>query len=274
MVESFWVRNPSFSNLFYPENPLQLKTSVERLLIREKDIKKVSFLLVPHAGYIYSGATAGKTFACSEISKRVIIMGPNHTGKGKSVSIWTKGLWKTPLGEISIDEENSIKLIELTGKEYKDREGHIKEHSIEVELPFMQVRYGNFSMVPICVATENYIELKRLGECIAKTIELSKEETTIIVSSDMNHYESAETNKKKDFYAIEAILNLDPEKLYKEVNEKEISMCGYAPAVSALYALNLLQGKSMELIDYSHSGIVTGDYSEVVSYAGIRCAEN
>lgn len=270
-MESDWIREPIAVNLFYPENPLQLKKTIERLLVREKEIKKVSFLLVPHAGLIYSGSTAGKTFACSEISQRIIILGPNHTGFGKPISIWKKGFWKIPLGNAKIDEELSFDLLKALGENFDDRLGHKREHSIEIILPFMQVRYENFSFVPICVETKDYDELIELGEAIFKISKKYDNNITLIVSSDMNHYESAKVNKKKDDYAINAILKLDTKRLYEVVKEKEISMCGFAPCVSALYALKKIAINKVEVIDYTHSGIITKNENEVVSYVGIRC---
>lgn len=270
-MESDWIREPIVANLFYPENPFQLKKTIERLLVREKEFKKASFLLVPHAGLIYSGSTAGKTFACSEVSQRVIILGPNHTGLGKPISVWKKGFWKTPLGNAKIDEELSCELLNALGENFDDRLGHQREHSIEVVLPFMQVRYENFSFVPVCVKTEEYLELIELGESIAKIIKKFNNDITLIISSDMNHYESVKINKIKDDYAIDAILRVDAEGLYDIVKEKEISMCGFASCVSALYALKAIKVQNVEVIDYTHSGIITNDENEVVSYVGIRC---
>lgn len=271
MAEKEWIRNPVVANLFYPGNSLQLMTTIERLLVREKEMKKSTFLLVPHAGYIYSGSTAGKTFACSEISKKVIILGPNHTGIGKPISIWSKGFWNTPIGSVKVDEEVASEMLNSLGKEFEDKSGHLREHSIEVELPFMQVRYENYTIVPVCVGTENYEELVELGKAIVKVFRSFKNDVTLIVSSDMNHYESVEVNKKKDDYAIKKILKIDEKGLYEVVQEKNISMCGYAPCVSALYAMKNLGFSNVEVVDYTHSGIVTNNDSEVVSYVGIRC---
>ncbi|MCX7830586.1 MAG: AmmeMemoRadiSam system protein B [Acidobacteria bacterium] len=271
MEDRKWVRNSVVSGLFYPDNPLHLRTAVERLLIREKELKRVSFLLVPHAGYLYSGSTAGKTFACSDISERAIILGPNHTGIGKPISVWSRGCWKTPLGDVKIDEEAAGILLSLIGKEYEDRDGHLREHSIEVELPFMQVRYEKIKIVPICVGTEKYAELVELGEGIAKVSKRFNNNLTIIVSSDMNHYESAEMNREKDEAALNEIINLNAEALFKVVNEKKISMCGYSPCVAAIFALKQLGENKIEVVDYTHSGVISGDYDEVVSYAGARC---
>ncbi|MFB3851594.1 MAG: AmmeMemoRadiSam system protein B [Acidobacteriota bacterium] len=271
MAFSGWTRNSVFADLFYPGNPLQLKTTVERLLVREKEIKKTSFLLVPHAGYIYSGSVAGKTFACSDISKRVIVLGPNHTGFGRPISIWTKGFWKTPLGLLNIDEEISEELINILGKECEDKEGHLKEHSIEVEIPFLQVRYEKVDFVPICVGTENYVELIELGNAISEVVKKFENNVSIIVSCDMNHYERAEINRVKDEAALKAIEKLDSKELYEVVAEKNISMCGYAPCVASISALSKLGKWKVELVDYSHSGVLTNSDEEVVSYAGVRC---
>jgi MEMO1 family protein len=270
MADGSWIRNPVVAGTFYPGNSLQLQNAVEKLLVREMEMRKPLFLLVPHAGYIYSGSTAGKAFAASELPSRIVILGPNHTGMGAPVSVWSKGSWLNPLGEVKIDEELAELLLSNSGSAKEDTLAHLREHSIEVQLPFLQVRYENIKIVPVCVAVHKYEDLIKLGDSMAKAFEDIKDDVAFVVSSDMNHYENAGACIIKDGKAIDAMVNLDPQKLYEVVIENKITMCGSASAVAALQAVKKMGAKHCEILDYSHSGMVTGDESEVVSYAGLR----
>lgn len=256
--------------MFYPEQPLQLKTSVERLLVRMMEPVEPIAIVVPHAGYIYSGATAGKTFAASNLPQRLIILCPNHTGLGTPISCWAKGAWKTPLGTVPVDEELCDALMAFTPRVEADEIAHMREHAIEVQLPFLQVMLERFSFVPVCVGTRDVEWLEALGRGMAAVVAASKDPVAIIVSSDMNHYEDAGTNRRKDDLALDAIESLAPQLLHRVVTKNHITMCGFAPAVSALFAARELGADRSELVDYTHSGMVTGDDAEVVSYAGVR----
>ena len=270
MADVSWRRNPVVAGTFYPGNASQLRHSVENLLTREREVLSPRILLVPHAGYIYSGATAGRSYACCELPKRLFVLGPNHTGIGAGVSVWPEGSWATPLGEVEIDADLAERFLSAAKIAEKDRLAHMREHSIEVQLPFIQVRYEDVRFVPVCVGVHRLDSLMELGEALAESCRGIEKETVFVVSSDMNHYESAKVNRGKDDKAIAAMVELDPEKLYRTVVENEISMCGLAPAVAALQGAKLLGAKNCELVDYTHSGIMTGDDSEVVSYAGVR----
>jgi len=270
MADISWRRKPVVAGAFYPGIAAQLRHSVENFLTREREMLSPRLLLVPHAGYIYSGATAGRSFACSELPKRLFILGPNHTGMGAGISVWPEGSWMTPLGEVVIDADLAERLLSAGGPAESDREAHLREHSIEVQLPFIQVRYEGVKIVPVCVGVRRFQDLIDLGESLARACEGIERETAFVVSSDMNHYESAAVNREKDEKAISAFTALDPEGLYGAVLENEISMCGFAPAVAALHAAKLLGAENAGLIDYTHSGMMTGDDDEVVSYAGMR----
>lgn len=270
MADISWRRKPVVAGTFYPGVAAQLRHSVENFLTREKEMLSPRLLVVPHAGYIYSGATAGRSYACCELPSRLIVLGPNHTGMGAAVSVWGEGSWETPLGEVPVDKELSERFVSASDLAEKDRQAHLREHSIEVQLPFIQVRHESVSILPICVGIRRFDDLIRLGESLAETCRGIESETAFVVSSDMNHYESAVVNRSKDDKAIAALIELDPEGLYKAVVENHISMCGFVPAVAALHASKLLGARQGELIDYTHSGMMTGDDGEVVSYAGVR----
>jgi hypothetical protein len=225
---------------------------------------------VPHAGYIYSGLVAGHTISRIQFKDTFIIMGPNHTGMGKPFSIMTKGSWKTPFGEVPIDTDMAKSLMAASTYLKEDEDAFAGEHSIEVQLPFLQYFKKDIKFVPIILASHPdskvYLEM---GEQLARALSEAKEKAVIIASSDMTHYEPIVAAKTKDGHAIDAILALDPEELHRRVQEYNITMCGYAPAMVLLQAANVIGAAGAELVKYTTSGDVTGDNRNVVGYAGI-----
>lgn len=264
------VRTPAVAGAFYPGHPLQLKTAVERFLVRTVEPVRALAVIVPHAGYIYSGATAGKTYASVVLPKKLIILCPNHTGYGEALSLMVSGTWATPLGEVPIDDDLASALLSEVPQLADDASAHRREHAVEVQLPFLQVLLGSFSFVPVALGTHDYATLETLGHGMARVLSASKEPAAIVVSSDMNHYEDAHTNRAKDDLALEAVTKLAPKELHRIVLTRHITMCGFAPAVAALVAANDLGADKSEVVDYTHSGMVTGDDDQVVSYAGVR----
>jgi len=263
------VRNPVVAGQFYPESSSQLKAMIKEL-IDEKAVKEeVVGLVSPHAGYIYSGPVAGATISKIKFKDTFIIIGPNHTGRGKQFSIMTEGVWKTPLGEVEIDSVLAKQILATSDYLQEDSLAHQYEHSIEVQLPFLQYFKPDIKLVPIILAQGNADAFKEIGREIARAIKELNKEVVIMASSDMTHYEPHESARKKDNQAIEAILDLDEDELLKRVEEFNISMCGYAPTVSLISAAKELGAKGAELVKYQTSGDTSGDYSSVVGYAGI-----
>ncbi len=263
------IRNPVVSGQFYPESPSQLKAMIEGF-IDEKAVKEeVIGLVSPHAGYKHSGPVAGAVISKIKFKDTFIIMGPNHTGRGKPLSIMTQGAWKTPLGEVEIDSELGKQILAASSHLEEDYVAHQDEHSIEVQLPFLQYFKKDIRLVPIMLAYSSGATYKEIGKELAKAIKDLSKEVVIIASSDMTHYEPQESARRKDNKAIEAILDLNEDELLKRVDELNISMCGYAPAVSLISAAKELGAAGAELVRYQTSGDTTGDYSSVVGYAGI-----
>ena len=263
------VRNPVVAGQFYPRSPDQLRSMI-RGLVDEKVVKEeVIGLLLPHAGYSYSGAVAGATISRIKFRDTFIIIGPNHTGSGKPLSIMIEGVWKTPLGEVEIDSALGKRILAASGYLQEDHIAHQYEHSIEVQLPFLQYFKPDIKFVPIILAYASGAIYKEIGKGIARAIKESNREVVIIASSDMTHYEPQESARKKDTQAIEAMLDLNEDELLKRVQELNISMCGYAPAVSLLSAAKELGVTGAELVKYQTSGDTSGDYASVVGYAGI-----
>jgi len=265
------LRKAAVAGQFYPSSGVELKKQIESFIDKKAAKSDVYGCVLPHAGYIYSGPVAGYTVSQINIKDRIILLGPNHTGYGTPFSIMTKGEWQTPLGEIAIDEELAKPLLAACENLQDDELAHLYEHSLEVELPFLQYFKKDFKIVPIAVASNNLVELKKVGEGIASVISKLniKDSVMLVASSDMTHYESQIEAEKKDKQAIEAILNLDEDGLMQRIRRFNITMCGYAPVVVMLSAVKLLGAKKGILAKYQTSGDITGDSSSVVGYAGI-----
>ena len=263
------IRNPVVDGQFYPASASQLKAMIKMLVDEKVEKQEVIGLVSPHAGYIYSGPVAGAVISRIKFKDTFIIIGPNHSGKGKPFSIMTEGTWKTPLGEVEIDSELGKQILATSSHLEEDDAAHQYEHSIEVQIPFLQYFKPDIRIVPIILAYASGATYKEIGKEIAKAVRELNREVVLIASSDMTHYEPQELAKKKDTQAIDAILDLDEDELLKRVEELNISMCGYAPAASLISAAKELGAKSTELVKYQTSGDITGDYSSVVGYAGI-----
>ncbi len=266
------IREPSVAGQFYPGNPSRLLRDIESYMGDSPPSLKASAAVSPHAGYVYSGGVAGAVFGSIRLPNRFIILGPNHTGMGTSLALAPEGEWRTPLGLAGIDAELNRRLLEECPHLREDRLAHVREHSIEVQVPFLQARVRSFSFAAICVGTADYAVLEKLGKALARVIRSVSDPLLIVCSSDMNHYESAEIGSRKDHLAIEKIVALDARGLYDVVQEKNITMCGFAPAVASITACAELGAGCGKLIRYANSGEVNGDFSSVVGYAGLALA--
>jgi len=268
---SGFLRQPAVAGRFYPAEPDTLTNSIREYLepADQPRIKPIG-IVVPHAGYMYSGHVAGAVYARIDLPQRIIVLCPNHTGLGTPLSIMSRGAWKTPLGEMQIEEEISAALINADPDLEEDSAAHRFEHAIEVQVPFMQHVGGtSVRFVPITVGTGDFLDLEKLGRAIAKVVRETAPGTLIIASSDMNHYESDAVTRIKDRKAIDQVLAMNPRGLYDVVRKENISMCGYGPAVAMLTAAKILGATRAELVKYATSGDVSLDFDHVVGYAGI-----
>jgi len=263
------IRHPVVAGRFYPSEADVLLRDLQSYVSPQTAPTSALGCIVPHAGYVYSGSVAGAVYAQLQIPQRIIILCPNHTGKGRPLAIMSHGTWETPLGRVQIDTP----LADALKKEFpllnEDSEAHRGEHAIEVELPFLQVLRPDFTFVPIALGTSQFEILDKLGEAIADAIQSQAGKILIIASSDMNHYENDTVTRIKDHKAIEQILALDPRGLFDVVMREEISMCGFGPTVAMLTAAKRLGATSAELVKYATSGDVSGDREMVVGYAGV-----
>jgi AmmeMemoRadiSam system protein B len=265
------IRLPAVAGRFYPEDPGRLCAAVDSFLASGSEEKKIRAraCLVPHAGYIYSGNVAGGVYRRMQIPARAILLGPRHFPRGASLAILSDGAWQTPLGMASMDHLLAEKLVRAFPRLREDAVAHSVEHSIEVQLPFLQRLAPTFAFVPIVIGLAQWKPLEALGHALASVIDAEREPILLIASSDMNHYESDAVTRVKDRKAIDQILALEPRKLFDMVRDENISMCGYAAAVAVVIAARELGAKQAELVRYATSGDVNGDMQEVVGYAGI-----
>lgn len=263
------VRKPAVAGQFYPAEPDALRQEVGSFLDPRARKSHALGILCPHAGYPYSGPTAGKVFSRVELASRVILLGVNHHGIGSPLALYPSGRWLTPLGEVEVDEVLSRKIRAECAELDEDPAAHAYEHSLEVELPFIQQLRGGTRIVPIIFGGHNLHTLIALGEAIARVLRAEKEPVLLLSSSDMNHFEDQKTAEWKDAMAIEAIEALDAERLLQVCEEETITMCGVAPTCVMLTAAKKLGAKRGELIHHTTSGEVSGDLSSVVGYAGM-----
>lgn len=263
------IRAPAVAGHFYPSDPRELTAEID--LFAPANTSKFPALgcMVPHAGYMYSGQVAGEVYASLQIPSRCVLIGPRHFPGGQPMAILTEGAWRTPLGNALIDSSLAGKLARATPLLRDDSVAHEREHSLEVQIPFLQRLVPDFRFVPIVLASERYESLEKLGQAIATVISTLRERVLLIASTDMNHYESDAITRTKDQKAIDRILALDPRGLFDTVRNEDISMCGYAATVTSLVALRHLGAKEAKLVRYMTSGDITGDRAEVVGYAGI-----
>jgi AmmeMemoRadiSam system protein B len=233
-----------------------------------EDRKKVIGLISPHAGYVYSGGCAGKGFGAVEVPDHVIILGVNHRGMGASFAVDGNDSWNTPLGDAVVDKELAQQLVE--GSEIFEIDSHAgaMEHSLEVQVPFVQYLNPGAKILPVTISSGNPDRLMEGGREIARLIE-GRSDILIVASTDMSHYIDADTAKVLDGKAIDAILALDPEALFNVVMRERISMCGVAPTTMMLSAALELGAETAEVVQYTNSGEVSGDFYQVVGYVSM-----
>ncbi len=272
------LRQAAVAGYFYKGSPEGLKKQVADFILPGVQRKKEVGVFVPHAGLIYSGSVAGAVYSSIELPDIVVLIGPNHTGLGAPVSLMRQGSWETPLGTVAIDEPLAALILSKSMRIIQeDALAHLREHSLEVQLPFIQYLKNDFRIVPIQMLDtrfETNLEVGRaVGEAIAELQTQNTHSTSknvvIIASSDMSHYEQAAVAREKDSKAIQQIIGLDPEGLFRTVKQFGITMCGYGPVTAMLSACKMLGATKAELIKYANSGEVSGDYEQVVGYAGM-----
>ena len=265
------LRLPAVSGRFYPSHPTELTALIREYTEADKPLipARVKACLVPHAGYVYSGNVAGAVYARIAIPKKIVILGVRHYPRGENAAILSSGAWRTPLGDAAIDEGLAEALRVACPLLREDSVAHSSEHSLEVQIPFLQVLQQGFTFVPVALGTVRFEDLVAIGEALGQVLAASTEQILLVTTSDLNHYENDATTRVKDRKAIERILALDARGLYDTCRNEAISMCGLGPTVALLTALQSMGSAKPELVRYATSGDVSGDFDGVVGYAGM-----
>ena len=276
------LRQPAVAGSFYPNDPESLARLIESCFLDDSGVGEIpklnSFegtdypinIMVPHAGYQYSGAVASHGYSKlvqNGFPEIFIILSPNHTGFGTEVSVFNEGQWITPLGNIEVDSEFADEIISSSEYASADFHAHLREHSIEVQLPFLQYFSDDFKIVPITMGVQNFLTSSDLAKAIFEAGNNLQKSYAVIASTDLSHFNNQEKANKVDGFVLEDLDNMDEFKLFEEVVQYNITMCGYGPVMTAI-SLSKLQGRNTsEILSYRTSGDVTGDFTSVVGYA-------
>ena len=276
------IRRPTHAGSFYSADAESLRAQIESCFVHrfgpgklpevKKDkLKTVMGLVCPHAGYMYSGPVAANSYYEIAVDGKpdiAVILGPNHTGYGSALSVMNEGVWRTPLGDVEIDAEVANELTKETNILDIDEVAHKYEHSIEVQLPFLQYMYTDtFKLVPICYQMQDMSSAKEVGSALVEV--LADRNAVIIASSDFTHYESQARASQKDKAALEAVLALDTRKFISTIENKNVTACGYGPIATLITAAKGFSALETKLLSYRTSGDITGDTSSVVGYAAV-----
>jgi AmmeMemoRadiSam system protein B len=277
------IRRPTVASQFYEGNAEALRAQISSCFLHTlgpKKLPEVNFhfnprnivgLICPHAGYIYSGPVAASAFYELAIDGKpgtVVLLGPNHTGYGSALALMREGIWRTPLGDVEVDSGLADTILHKTSLIDVDELAHRYEHSIEVQLPFLQFLYGNnFKIVPVCFQLQDYESAVEVGRALVDALDDTN--TVVIASSDMTHYEPARAAAAKDHAALKAVTDMDAKRFYETVEGQNITACGYAPITSLITYAQGVNAKEAKLLSYHNSGDITGDHSSVVGYAAV-----
>lgn len=263
------IRQAAVAGSFYPSDADRLNHELDQLLSSDAVPGPAKAIIVPHAGYVYSGPVAGELIASTLIPKTVVLLGPNHQGLGHNVAVTEADSWATPLGNVPVAEHLREQLCNNISELVADERAHQFEHSLEVMLPLLFRCQPELQIVPISLRSLRYEDAARLGASLAQVLNQFGEDVLLLASSDMNHFLDAATTEKLDFMAISKMTDFDPQALYRTVTENQISMCGVLPAVVVMHAAKELGATSCKLVRYAHSGQVNGDNKRVVGYAAL-----
>jgi MEMO1 family protein len=262
-------RMPAVAGQFYHGTGPGLTRQVEQFIDRNSPKEDAIGILSPHAGLVYSGAVAGAVYSAIRFPKTFVLLGPNHTGLGRNISLMDEGEWEIPTGTFAIDRKLAGKIALSTDRVQRDSQAHIFEHSLEVQLPFIASFSTDVKIVPIAFLAASLDDCRETAGAIAQAVKSVDYPVVIVASSDMSHYLPDKIARQKDRKAIDRVLDLDAEGLYDTVRRENITMCGFIPATVMLMAAKQLGAGSARLVKYATSGEVSGDFDSVVGYAGI-----
>ncbi len=263
------IRLAAVAGRFYPADPSELGAEVQQFLSCDASPIEAVALMAPHAGFVYSGKTAGRTFAAVHVPERVIVLCPNHTGLGARVAVISEGSFALPGFHVPVDTELAAAVLTEAPEAQKNHEAHKGEHAIEVELPFLLARQPDLRIVPIVLSGLSERQAIDFGVALRRAAQRVSGDVMVVASSDMSHFLADEEARRVDHIALEPLLASDPSALYRTVRDNDISMCGFIPATVMLSYSHQCGGGTPRLVDYSTSGDAFGDRSRVVGYAGV-----
>jgi len=271
------IRQPAVAGQFYPAAPQQVESELDTLIRPAPARRAAIAAVVPHAGWMYSGATAGVVYSNVRIPNHIIMVGPNHHGVGSAYALFDAGAWRTPTGDVAIDEPLAADLLDNCDLLAADARAHSLEHSLEVQVPMLRRVNPQVKIVPVLIGggwpeSGGRPNLRAIGDAIAAVVRTYGRPVLLLASTDLNHYEDQETSHVKDKLVLDAVVNLDEDGLMQRVKEVDVSMCGVAPTYIVIHAAKKLGAQHAELLDYRTSGDVTGDFSAVVGYGGVVIA--
>jgi len=263
------IRHAAFAGMFYPDAPEELRRVLEDMfesVEEERVSERVLGLIAPHAGYVYSGSVAAEAYNQIKGNKyeAVIVVAPSHREYFQGFTIYDGDMYETPLGKIKIDKELAEICVESNENTYFSEKGHRQEHSLEVQLPFLQFALEEFALVPIVMGEQGFNSSTGLGMALSKI--LKERDVLIVASSDLSHFYDSETAFKLDSRVVSRVNNLDHNGLSRDLEEKKSEACGMGPMIAVMYASKLAGAKFSKVLKYKNSGDVTGDKREVVGY--------
>lgn len=268
------IRQTAVAGQFYPADAEEINAALDELIPAATAKRKAIAVICPHAGWMYSGHTAGRVYSSVEIPDCVILVGPNHRDAGSHYAVFRSGAWQTPVGDVPVAEPLAAELLENCALLAEDPRAHMQEHSLEVQMPMLLRANPNVHIVPLLIGghwpeSGGRRELTEIGSAIAETVREHGKRVLLVASTDLNHYEDQEVSHRKDTLALDAVVHLDPDALMDRVIEAQVSMCGVAPTYIVLTAALKLGAKHAELMEYRTSGDVNGDFTRVVGYGGV-----
>lgn len=272
-------RKPAVAGYFYESDENLLRERIKwcythpvgpgRIPTKLGDKRSIKGLISPHAGYEFSGPVAAFSYlelAEDGVPETVLILCPNHTGMGSGLSTMTEGSWLTPLGEVPIDTEFAEKLVSNYPLLDDEPSAHLREHSCEVQLPFLQELGQDFKLVPICMMMQDLETSQELGRAIAATVDELDRDMVVIASTDFTHQMPHEVAEAQDAKVLEAIETFDEEEMIKRIITNNVTMCGYGPVATTMAASKAMGARDARILKYATSGDTSGNYTSVVGY--------
>jgi len=268
------ARAPAVAGTFYDASGPELVARVRSLIgpLPQNGREDVVGAVCPHAAYDYSGKVAGKVFASIVVPDVVIVLAPNHTGLGELAAVGVDSPWVMPDGEVEVDADLAWRVIKACPDLEPDDLAHVREHAIEVQLPFLRAVNPAVRIVPVCLRTMSYQMCEAIGAGIARAVEGMSDRVLLLASSDLSHHEPLRVATRKDRMVIDRVREMDARGLYSTVVEHHVTMCGMVPVVAMLLAARALGARYGRLISYATTDDITGDESSVISYAGLVVA--